>query len=451
MPRIGIIADDLTGATTTGVLLARSKAKTVVYFDGDKVGKEIYDYDAAVISTNSRSCSRAESYEKVKAETTLLKQLEILYFSKRIDTTMRGNIGAEIDAMLDVLGDEFAAVVVPAMPQSRRILIGGYCIIDSVLLTDTPAAQDVRTPVRESYIPRLLGEQSKRKVGHIELSNVIAGKEAVMQSLIQQRDDGCQIFVADSISMENIQTVANACVELLWSILPVDPGPFTAQLAYIRGITKTESDNPPSGLPEAAEKREYGKTVLVTAGSATPVTKRQMEVLCEDSRNQRISVDPCKLMDGEEEMEKEIDEVAAKIMKLLMSSRPPRAILLETALHGILLDLEYEDSIRKVPQGTCGNRINEGLGKITEKILYGDSGEKIAGIYATGGDTMVNICRALGAGYMEVFDYLIPQTDIGRIRTNRFELPVIGKGGLTGADDTAVQIVDRIFLEAGRK
>lgn len=32
MPLIGAVADDLTGATTTGVLLARSKARTAVFF-----------------------------------------------------------------------------------------------------------------------------------------------------------------------------------------------------------------------------------------------------------------------------------------------------------------------------------------------------------------------------------------------------------------------------------
>lgn len=31
MPLIGAVADDLTGATTTGVLLARSKARTAVF------------------------------------------------------------------------------------------------------------------------------------------------------------------------------------------------------------------------------------------------------------------------------------------------------------------------------------------------------------------------------------------------------------------------------------
>ena len=37
MPLIGAVADDLTGATTTGVLLARSKARTAVFFNEEAV------------------------------------------------------------------------------------------------------------------------------------------------------------------------------------------------------------------------------------------------------------------------------------------------------------------------------------------------------------------------------------------------------------------------------
>ena len=39
MAKIGVVADDLTGATTTGVLLARSKAKTAVFFDDAAAAK----------------------------------------------------------------------------------------------------------------------------------------------------------------------------------------------------------------------------------------------------------------------------------------------------------------------------------------------------------------------------------------------------------------------------
>ena len=53
--------------------------------------------------------------------------------------------------MMDEVGDDCVAVVVPAMPQSRRILVGGYSVIDGVALINTPVAQDVRTPVKENY------------------------------------------------------------------------------------------------------------------------------------------------------------------------------------------------------------------------------------------------------------------------------------------------------------
>ena len=105
------------------------------------------------------------------------------YFSKRIDTTLRGGVGVEIDAMLDQMKEGTVAVVVPAMPQSRRILVGGYSVIDGVALINTPVAQDVRTPVKENYIPRLLEGQTRRKVGLVTLDKVLAGEEVIEEAL----------------------------------------------------------------------------------------------------------------------------------------------------------------------------------------------------------------------------------------------------------------------------
>ena len=56
MPLIGAVADDLTGATTTGVLLARSKARTAVFFNEEAAekGEGVEQLDAILISSNSR-------------------------------------------------------------------------------------------------------------------------------------------------------------------------------------------------------------------------------------------------------------------------------------------------------------------------------------------------------------------------------------------------------------
>lgn len=447
MPLIGSVADDLTGATTTGVLLARSKAHTAVFFNEEAAIKAVGTerLDAILVSSNSRPLPPDEAYEKVASATKALKRMGVQYFQKRIDTTLRGGVGTEIDAILDQLDQDAVAVVVPAMPQSHRIVVGGYSIIDGVALIRTPVAKDVRTPVKENYIPDLLAGQTKRKVGLVTLQAVLKGQDAVEQALCKQREEGCQVILVDAITLEDIENIAKACIALEWNVVSVDPGPFTAKLAYCRKLIKEEENN----IPDNAE--ENGKTVLIAAGSATPVTKKQMEVLCRDPRHVRISVDPKALIAGGNEALDEAFKAINRATELLGGEVAPRAILFETALHGELLDLEEQDEIHGYPSGMSADRINAGLGVIISQILEQSGVEKIAGIYTTGGDTMVNVCYQLGAECIEVLDYVIPQADVGRMIGRYNGLPIVGKGGLTGSDHTACDIVDRIFREANRK
>ena len=446
MPLIGAVADDLTGATTTGVLLARSKARTAVFFNEEAAVKAegVDDLDAILISSNSRPLPANEAYEKVASATSALKRMGVQYFSKRIDTTLRGGVGVEIDAMMDQVGEDAVAVVVPAMPQSRRILVGGYSVIDGTALINTPVAQDVRTPVKENYIPRLLKSQTRRKVSLIPLDIVLKGEESIRDELKAVRDAGGEVIVVDAITIEDVEEIAKACIELKWNVVAVDPGPFTSKLAYYRNLIGEEEPNIP---PEADEN---GKTVLIAAGSATPVTKKQMEVLCEDKRHVRISVDPILLIEGGDAALDEVFRAVHSARELLESDNPPRAILFETALHGELLNLAEEDNKRHYAEGMSANRINAGLGTIISQILELCGRERIAGLYTTGGDTMVNVCYQLGVECIEVMDYVIPQTDIGRLVGSYDGLPIVGKGGLTGNDRTACDIVDRLFRESAR-
>ena len=447
MPIIGAVADDLTGATTTGVLLARSKAQTAVFFNEEAAekAKGANEMDAILVSSNSRPLPADEAYEKVKSATLALKRMGVKYFSKRIDTTLRGGVGVEIDAMLDQIGEDAVAVVVPAMPQSRRILVGGYSVIDGVALINTPVAKDVRTPVKENYIPRLLAGQTRRQVGLVTLDKVLAGKETVEKALEEKRGEGCEVIVVDGITLEDVETIAKACIALKWNVVAVDPGPFTAKLAYERGLIGVEEPN----IPETAD--EEGKTVLIAAGSATPVTKKQMEVLCEDERHVRISVEPIPLINGGDEAVAEAERAVELAKEMFQEGAQPRAILFETALHGELLNLDEEDKKRGYASGMSANRINAGLGTIITKLMERVGRDRVAGLYTTGGDTMVNVCYQLGVECIQVMDYVIPQADVGRLVGSYDGLPVVGKGGLTGNDHTACDIVDRLFKEAGRK
>lgn len=174
-------------------------------------------------------------------------------------------------------------------------------------------------------------------------------------------------------------------------------------------------------------------------------------MLCEDERHVRVPVEPIPLIEGGEQAVTEAEKAVKRAVELLSSHDQPRAILFETALHGRLLNLDEEDNKRHYAGGMSANRINAGLGLIISKVLESVDREKIAGLYTTGGDTMVNVCYQLGVECLEVTDYVIPQTDVGRLTGSYDGLPVIGKGGLTGNDNTACDIVTRLFGEAARK
>lgn len=369
----------------------------------------------------------------------------VVYFSKRIDTTLRGGIGTEINAMLDVMGGDAVAVVVPSMPQSRRIVVGGYSVIDGVALPNTPVAQDVRTPVHECSVPRLLEEQTGCKIGLLPLGTVLKGRGCIAEELARQRTLGYQVIVVDAITLEDIEEIAAACVSLDWNVLAVDPGAFTAKLAYCRGLTSPEAPNVPEKTADGT-----GKTVLIAAGSATPVTKKQMAVLCQDPRHLQVSVNPVPLIDGSRSAEKEVERAVGQIMALLEQTVPPRAILIETALHNDILDLSQEDRKRGYANGMSADRINGGLGAIVQMVLEQAGRDRIAGLYTTGGDTMVSICFQLGTECLEMLDYVIAQTDVGRMCGKYQGMPIIGKGGLTGHDTIVPEIVDRLFREAAR-
>ena len=86
----------------------------------------------------------------------------------------------------------------------------------------------------------------------------------------------------------------------------------------------------------------------------------------------------------------------------------------ESALTGRLLNLQEEEQRFGLVHGQAAENINQGLGNIVREVLNCAAGE-IKGLYMTGGDTMVNVLKELGATGIEMIDYVIPQTDMVRI------------------------------------
>ena len=305
---IGAVTDDFTGAASAGALIARSQARTGLFLDAEALedSEEARCLDAVFVSSNSRHLKPEDAYREVCKATKALKSTGVTCFSKKIDTTLRGRIGNEIDAMLDTLGGDMVAVMVPAMPQSRRICLNGISIIDGTVLTETPIAQDVKTPVKDAFVPRLIQGQSRRKVELISIENVDRGKGTLKCAMIDARERGGQILVMDAVTLEHIDLIAQTCVELGWNVLAVDPGAFTMKLNYRRGMIKEEVSTGAEGSTGPEEK-----VALFVVGSANPLTKAQMKYLCSSEANVPVHVSAYMLISGQVQFEEEVNRAVS--------------------------------------------------------------------------------------------------------------------------------------------
>ncbi|WP_080874075.1 four-carbon acid sugar kinase family protein [Oceanobacillus timonensis] len=441
MSKLGIVADDLTGATTAGVLLARSNIPVAAYFDSDNLSKD-KEQEAFILTTDSRSIKKEEAKARVQQAVIQLKENGATYLAKRIDTTLRGNIGAEVEAMLEMMDDDAIGIMVPAMPQSKRILVGGYSIIDNIPLSQTPVAKDVRTPVEESHCPTLIKNQTDYPVETISLNTILAGKASLEKRLQKVRESGAKIVIADAVSLEHIDVIAQVVSGLKWNVLMIDPGPFTERMAYYNGFTMKEE-----ALNTSAVSTEQQKgTVLAVAGSASSVTKEQIHHLAKQENVIQIPVAAKDLVCSNETSSKEIRRVIDVAVNHLKDTSP-QALIIETSVTNERVDLKAEERRNGLSLGDAADNINKALGEITKGILLQTS--KVKGIYMTGGDTMVHILKTLEAVGIKLLDYVIPQADLGIVIGGHSDgLVVVGKGGLTGSVQTAADIVERICKEA---
>jgi uncharacterized protein YgbK (DUF1537 family) len=119
------------------------------------------DAQALIYNSDSRAMTATAAYEKVAALTeSVLRQSSPAWLVKKIDSTLRGNPGAEVMAMQQVTGAA-AVIIAPAFPAAGRITREGKCLVNGVLLTDTEFASDPKTPITRADVGALFSGHSQ--------------------------------------------------------------------------------------------------------------------------------------------------------------------------------------------------------------------------------------------------------------------------------------------------
>lgn len=406
--KIAIIADDYTGAGDAGIHFARFGRKVELLLHIDALTRKrrdnidialtsetrFLDPDAAkdVVSDMVRQC-RAAGYDRI---------------FKKIDSTMRGNPGSEIEAVLAATGLP-AALICPAMPKTGRTCIDGEIYLDRVPLHQSDIGHDPFHPLSSSSIADLLRLQTDLPIGFVGLNEIEAGEAALRRTILAMLERGIRLIVADAVEDRHLVLLAQQMAA--GDLLPVGAGGFAEALARLCA-------------PEGLDGREGRKLLLQrpivsVVGSLTEVSRRQAAHADKSGLFRTIDISS--------------DTPAADIRmacetRLSDPSRSQPNILLR------VVGGKRPDKISRED----GERVAEKLGLATASIC---SLVPCRTVVSTGGSTSMAVAEALGIESVDLIDEILPGIVVGACNQPDGSIEwFISKAGGFGDDSLLTEI-----------
>lgn len=410
-----VIADDVTGANATGVLIKKNGYNVYTLLcEKEKVQLGDLECDCAIYSTDSRSISEKEAYQRVYDTVTHLKHDDIRFYAKRIDSTLRGNLAVEVEATLDSLGDEYIALVVPAFPSAGRTVERGNLFVNGILLEHTEVAKDPKNPINTSRVDDFFIGNTKYKVGSIYREDYIEQDgnklKDKLESLIK---DNTRIILCDASTNEHIELIAQTASQLSSKFVAVDPGVFSATL--FDEICKVNR-------------------VIIGIGSVNPVTKEQVEHFIQTQEGCHVWIKTHELWKGETFFQAEVNRAVDIIL-----SEGKKHTICSVLGDGLISRIDLKNySTEEMEIGF--KNINQGIAQIVSRILKQDTTFK--SVYTSGGDITVEVAQSLGIVGIELIDQVAPLTAYGIARGGNFDgIRIITKGGMVGDKFTLVNAI----------
>ncbi len=413
--KLVIIADDFTGSNDTGVQFAKKGLTTVVTTNIDEIPESLTKNDIIVFDTESRFDNKDAAYKKVKTIASKVKSKGVKRLYKKIDSTFRGNIGAELAGAMDGFDCDFM-ILIPALPSNHRITKNGDVLVHGQKLHETEVAKDPKTPVTDSFIPNIIGKQSNIKTKIITKTDIAYEKKYILDAIKSAKKAKEKIIIFDAESNDDLI--------LLASCLPHIKDPYI--LAGTAGLAEFLPD-----IYDLAKKRP----MLAVLGSVSQVTRQQVRHAQNAEKIHIIHVNIERLFD--EEYQNTIIRQAIETINMgkntaIYTAENTEALKVakRLAVASNISDAQMSDNIVQV------------LAQITEHILY-KIHHKIGSLFVTGGDTLIKISNQLNADGMIVKDEILPAIPACHFIHDQYaNINVITKAGAFGDEDALEKIID---------
>ena len=416
-----IIADDLTGALDTGVQFAKNKIEVRVYLSPPVPESNDENILVDVINTDSRHLTPDKAALAVKS--VVEGQKKYTYFYKKTDSCLRGNIGAELEALMQATGSQCLPFV-PAYPQMKRFTRKGFQYLAEQLIHESSMADDPLNPISESYIPAIIGKQSAVHVQLIPLNDNIPALEQTPGILVfdsETKKD--MVKIAAFLREKRMLKTSAGCAgfaEALMEVLPLEKN-------------ANRSEKPIKRLP-----------VLVVSGSLHPVSINQVNAAVKN-RIPGIYFDVNEALQPDwqdSQKAKSIITVCSRELAdkgiCVLGTNGAFGINSETAIK--------QDRMFQTESGTKGKincRIPNAIGKLVKGIT-----EKTGALHLVifGGDTLLGISRELGYKCIKPVREIRPGIVLAKIPDSKDGNILVTKAGAFG-EENLIFIIREFLLK----
>lgn len=396
---IAIIADDLTGANDSGLQFA-SYGLTTKVFLGEPSEALMRDAPVAVIDTETRGLEPPEVTAVISAVANRVRAIGADHVYKKIDSTMRGHVGLELDATARAL-DADLILLTPAYPAMKRTVENGQLLVDGISVDRTAIGRDPGSPVLSGDLITLVSLHMPGTACLAVSLAELAAPDTLVERLRAARAKSermCAIF--DAITDADLAAIAafgtRVASRLQAKVLWAGSAGLAAKLPVAWGLA-TRPPAPPA-LNAAT------RPPLLVVGSVNPVSVAQTDAAMARISSNPVSLSPDLLLGDAAMREAEIARGAEALRAniaagsenlILTTAHAPADVDRIVALAGKL----------GMTRGQAGRRIATGLAAVTCALLNEGAVNRLV---TTGGDTSRAIMDLDGITAMQVDGAIAP-------------------------------------------
>ena len=412
-PRLLIIGDDLSGTADCAVTGARLGLHSVVVLDArlPKLTGEGGEADIArgidVLAVDADS-RRLGAEAAARANIQVWRELghadTRLY--KKIDSTLRGNVAAEVAPLIPLAG---MAIVAPAFPAAGRTTRDGRQWLNGVPVEQTEVWRNEGI-AGEAAIPSMLAQYDVR-TETLSLADVRSDQAALTARLHSMQQGGVHAVVCDSEADDDLRRIAYASASLRGVF-------WVGSAGLARDLMQALNLGDVAYLGEFATDTRAGahepkKPVLAVVGSMSSVSHAQVARLRTEAGEALASfeLDPSTLRSIEPAHAQFTSEVS---------------VALQRGLH-VVVSLSQTDRT-SVADGLLFCQRLAAL--LVPALRYAGS------VIATGGETARALLSAAGIGQLRVVEEIQSGVPLLHAVHSGRRLNVVTKAGGFGHPDT---------------